>query len=93
MAFPVASGFLADSLAFWLRGLAMGNAVGLLADSYALGAVEHLTSLVWAFDLAFGLLALNVADSVSGFSAGGVALGGFADWIADGWAVWVVALP
>ena len=40
VAFPVALGFFADCLAFGLGSLAVGDTVGSLADSDALGAVE-----------------------------------------------------
>ena len=42
---------------------------------------------------ALGLLALDIADGVSGFLAGGVASGGFADGVADGGALGVITLP
>jgi hypothetical protein len=93
MAFPVASGLLADSLAFWLRGLAVSNAVRLLANSYALRAVKHLASLVRALDLTLWLLALDIADSVSWLGARCVTFGRLAYWITDGGTVGVVALP
>ena len=93
MAFPVTFRFFADWFTFWFRGLAMSNAMGLFADSNALGAVEHFTSLIRAFNFTFGFFAFNVADCVFGFSATGVALRGFTDWVANGGAMWVVTFP
>ena len=42
---------------------------------------------------ALRLLALDIADGVSGFLAGGVASGRFADGVTDGWAFRVITLP
>ena len=64
VALPVALGFLADSLALGLGGLAGGDAVGLLADSDALGAVNGFAGIGGALHFALGLLALNIAHSV-----------------------------
>ena len=93
MAFPVTFGFFANWFAFWFRSLAMCNAMGLFADSDALGAVEHFTSLIRAFNFTFGFFAFDVANSVFGFSTGSVALRGFANWVANGGAMWVVTFP
>ena len=93
VAFPVTFGFFTNWFTFWFRGLAMSNAMGLFADSDALGAVEHFTSLIGAFNFTFGFFAFNIADSVFGFGAGSMALGGFADWVANSGAMWVIALP
>ena len=93
VALPVASGLFADGLALGLRGLAVGDAVGLLADSDALRAVEHLAAFVGALDFTLGLLALHIANGVLGFGATGVALGRLAHGVADGGAVRVVAFP
>jgi len=93
MALPIALRLLAHGFALRLRRLTVGNAVRLLTYGNALGTVEHLASLVRTLDLTLGFLALNVANGVPGLCAGGMALGGFAYWIADGWAVGVVALP
>ena len=67
VAFPVTFRFFADWFAFGFRGLAMCNAMGLFADSNALGAVEHFTSLIRAFNFTFGFFAFDVADCVFGF--------------------------
>jgi hypothetical protein len=93
VALPVASGLLADSLALGLGGLAVGNTVRLFADCDALGAVKHFAALVGALDFAFRFFAFDIADCVFRFRAGGVALGGFADWVADRRAMGIVALP
>jgi hypothetical protein len=93
VAFPVALGFLADRLAFWFGSLAVGDAVRLFANCNALGAVEHFAAFVGALDFTFGLFAFDIADCVFGFGAGSMAFGGFADWVANGWAVRVIALP
>ena len=93
MAFPVTFWFFADRFTFGLRGLAVSNAMGLFADSDALGAVEHFTSLIWAFNFTFGFFAFNVTDCVFGFGTAGVALGGFANWVANSGAMWVVTFP
>ena len=93
MTFPVTFRFFANWFAFWFRCLTVSNAMGLFADSNALGAVEHFTSLIRAFNFTFGFFAFNIADSVFGFSAGSVALRGFADWVANSGAMWVVTFP
>ncbi len=93
VALPVAFGFLADGFTFRLGSLAVSDAVGLLADGDALGAVEHLAAFVGAFNFTLGLFAFYIADSVLGFGAGSVALGRLADWVANGGAVRVVAFP
>ena len=67
MTFPVTFRFFADWFTFWFRGLAMSNAMGLFADSNALGAVEHFTSLIRAFNFTFGFFAFDVTDCVFGF--------------------------
>ena len=51
VALPVAAGFLADGLAFGFRGLAVGDAVGLLANSHAFRAVEKFAAFIRAFNL------------------------------------------
>ena len=53
MAFPVTFRFFADWFTFGFGGLAVGNAMGLFADSDALGAVKHFTSFIGAFNLEF----------------------------------------
>jgi hypothetical protein len=64
LTFPITFWFLTDWLAFWLRCLAMSNAMGLLAYSNTFRAVEHFTAFVWAFYFAFGFLTFYIADSV-----------------------------
>ena len=93
LAFPVAFWFFTDWFAFWFRCLTVGNAMGLLAYSNTFWAVEHFTAFVWAFYLALWFFTLNVADSILWLSAWCVASWGFADWIADSGAMWVIALP
>ncbi len=68
VAFPVASGFLANGFTLRLGGLAVSDAMRLFADSHTLGAVEEFTAFVRAFDLTLRLLALNITNSVLGFS-------------------------
>jgi hypothetical protein len=51
VAFPVAAGFLADGFAFGFRSLAVGDAVGLLANSHAFRAVEEFAAFIRAFNL------------------------------------------
>jgi len=65
---PVTFGLLADCFAFRLWSLAVSHAVRSLADCDTLGTVEHLAAFVWAFYLAFRLLAFDVTDCVSWFS-------------------------
>jgi len=83
----------ADDLAGGLRGVAVGNALRVVTDRDALGSDSGLVGFVWALYLADGLLALDVAVGVGGLFAGGVALGGLADRLADGRALGLVALP
>ena len=68
VAFPVAFRFLANGLTLRLGGLAVSDAMRLFADGNTLGAVEEFTAFVRAFDLALRLLALNITNSVLGFS-------------------------
>jgi hypothetical protein len=68
VALPVALGFFTDGLAFRFRSLAVGDAVGLLADSDTLGAVKQFASFVRALDFTLGLLAFHIANCVFGFS-------------------------
>ena len=93
VAFPVTLGLFTDGLTFRAGGLAMGDTLGGLADGDTLGAIFSLTGLIRALDLTFGLLALDIADSVSGFLAGSVASGGFTDGVTDGRALGVITLP
>ena len=69
VAFPVAFGFFANWLTFWLGSLAMSNAMGLFADSYAFRAVKHFTTFIRAFNFAFGFFAFDVANGVFRFGA------------------------
>ena len=71
----------------------MGHAMGLLADRHAFWAVFSFAGFVGAFDLAVGLLAFHVTDSVSRLLAGSVASRGLAYRIANGWAFRIVAFP
>jgi hypothetical protein len=91
--FPVALGFFTNCLTFGLGSLAVCHAVRSLADSDALGAVEHFASFVRALDFAFRFFALDVANGVFGFGARSVTFWWFADGVADGGAVGIVALP
>ena len=93
VAFPVTFRFFADWFTFRFRCLAMSNAMGLFADSDTFGTVEHFTSFIGAFNFTFGFFAFDVANSVFGFSTGSVALRGFANWVANGGAMWVVTFP
>ena len=93
MAFPVTFWFFTDWFAFWFRGLAMSNAMGLFADSDALGAVKHFTSLIGAFNFTFGFFTFDVANGIFGFSAGSVAFWGFANWVANSGTVWIITFP
>jgi hypothetical protein len=51
VAFPVASGLLADGLTLGFRSLAVGNAVRLFAHSDTFRAVEHFAAFIRAFNL------------------------------------------
>jgi len=93
VALPVALGLFTDGFAFGFGDLAVGDAVGGLADGHALGAVFHLAGLVGAHDLAVGSFALDVAHSVFRLLAAGVALGRFADGGTDGVTPGIVAFP
>ena len=93
VAFPVAFGFFTNRFAFWFGGLAMSNAVRLFANSNALGAIKHFASFIRALDFAFRFFAFNIANSVFRFGAGGMALGGFADRVANSRAMGVIAFP
>jgi hypothetical protein len=93
MAFPVTFRFFTDWFTFWFGCLAMSNAMGLFADCNTFWAVEHFTSLIRAFNFTFGFFAFDVANGVFGFGTGSVALGGFANWVANGGAMWVVTFP
>jgi hypothetical protein len=93
VAFPVTFRFFANWFTFWFRCLTVSNAMGLFAYGNALWAVKHFTSLIGAFNFTFGFFAFNVTDCVFGFSATGVALRGFADWVANSGAMWVVTFP
>jgi len=53
VAFPIAFGFFANRFAFGFRSLAMSDAMGLFANSYAFRAVEHFATFIWAFNLKF----------------------------------------
>ena len=91
--FPVASGFFANSFAFRLRGLAVSNTVGLFADSYTFRTVIHFATFVGTFDFTFRFFTFNIANSVSGFSAGSVAFRGFANGVTNSGTMGVVAFP
>ncbi len=67
VAFPVASGLFTNGFALRFRSLTVGNAVGLLADSNTLGAVELFTAFIRALDLALRFLAFYVANGILGF--------------------------
>ena len=93
MAFPVTFWFFAYWFAFGFRCLAVSNAMGLFAYSNTFGAVKHFTSFIGTFNFTFGFFAFDVADCVFGFSAGSVAFWGFANWVANSGAMWVVTFP
>jgi hypothetical protein len=93
VAFPVTSGFFANGLTFGLGSLAVSNAMGLLANSNTLRAVEHFATFVRAFNFTLGFLTLHIADGVLGFSATGVAFGRLTDRVADSRAVRIVTFP
>jgi len=93
VAFPVAFRFFTYRLTFGFRRLAVSYAVRLFADCYALGAVEHFTAFVGAFDFAFGFFAFYVADCVFRLGTGSVAFWGFADGIANCRAMGIIAFP
>jgi hypothetical protein len=90
---PVATRLLTDGFALGFRCLTVSYAVWLLANSYALRAVEHFATFIGAFDFTFRLLALDIADSILRFSAGCVTFGRLAHRVANSRAVRVVALP
>jgi len=93
VAFPVTSGFFTNSFTFGFRDLAVSNTVRRFADSDTFRAVFSFTGFFGAHDLAVRSFALNVTNSVSGFLAGRVALGGFANGSANCVASGVVAFP
>jgi hypothetical protein len=67
--FPVAFGFLADSLTLRLRSLAMSDTMGLLANSDTFRAVKHFATFIRALNFTFRLLTLYIANSILGFGA------------------------
>ena len=69
VAFPVTFRFFADWFAFGFRCLTVSNAMGLFAYGNTLGAVEHFTSLIRAFNFTFGFFAFDVTNCVFGFGA------------------------
>ncbi len=69
MALVLASRVCAHDLAGWLGSIAVGNALRVITDSDALGSNTGLEWLVWALNLAYRLLALDVAVSVRGLFA------------------------
>ena len=93
MAFPVASWLFTYCFAFWLGGLTVSDTMRLFADCYTFWAVEHLATFIWAFNFAFWFFAFYITDGVSWFSAGSMAFRRFAYWVADSWAVRIVAFP
>ena len=93
VAFPVTFRFFANWFTFWLRCLAVSNAMGLFADCNALGAVKHFTSFIGTFNFTFGFFAFDVADCVFGFGAGSMTFRRFANWVANSWAVRIVTFP
>jgi len=93
MTFPIAFRFFAHWFTLGLGSLAVSYAMRLFADSNTFWAIKHFTSFIWAFNFAFWFFAFNIADSVLWFGTAGVAFWGLADWIADSWAMWVIAFP
>jgi len=84
MALPITFWFFANCFTFGLRSLAMSHTVRSFAYGDTFRTVEHLTSFIRAFDFAFGLFALNIADSVLGLCARGMALRRLANRVTDG---------
>jgi len=93
VAFPVAFGFFADRLAFRFGRLAVSDAVRLFAYCDALRTVEHFAAFIGTLDFALWFFAFYITDRVFRFGAGCMAFGWFADWIAYGWAVRIIAFP
>jgi len=93
VALPIATRLLADGFTLRFRCLAVSYAVRLLANSYALRAVEHFTTFIWTFNFTFRLLALNIANGILRFSAGCVTFRRFTYRIANSRAVGVIAFP
>ena len=71
----------------------MGHAMRGLADGHAFRTVFSLTSLIWTHDLTVGLLTFDVADSVFGLLATGVAFGRLADRLTDRVTTGIVTFP
>jgi hypothetical protein len=67
--FPIAFRFFANRLAFRLRCLTMSNAMRLLANSNAFGAIEHFASFIGTFDFTFWFFAFNIANRIFRFGA------------------------
>ena len=93
VAFPVASRFFADGFTFRLGGLAVSDAVGLFADGHTFRTVEHFTTFIRAFNFTFGFLTFYITNCVFGFSTGSVTFGRFANGVANGRAVRIIAFP
>jgi len=93
VAFPVTFRFFADWFTFGFGGLTVGDAMGLFADSDTFGAVEHFATFIGAFNFTFGFFAFDIANGVFGFSARGVTFRGFANWVANSRAMWVITFP
>jgi len=93
LALPVALGRLAHWGADGVWCLALGAAVSWGADSLALRAILLLAEILRAANIALWLVAMDLALRTLSLLAVDLALRSFADWVADCWADWVIALP
>jgi hypothetical protein len=93
MTFPVALGFLADSLALRFRSLAVSYAMRLLANCDTFRAVEHFAAFIRAFDFTFRLFTFYIANGIFRLSAGRVAFRRLTYGITDCRTVRIVTLP
>jgi len=93
LALPVALGGLAHRGADGVGSLALSAAVSRGADSLALRAILLLAEILRAANIALWLVAMDLALRALSLLAVDLALRSFADWVADCWADWVIALP
>lgn len=71
----------------------MSNALRSFTNIDAFSTIGGFAGFLRAFDLAFGLLALNIAEGVLGFLASCVATWWLAYWVANWLTLWFIALP
>jgi hypothetical protein len=93
MAFPITSWLFTYRLTFWFWCLAMSDAMRLLAHRHAFRTIEHFASFIRAFNFTFRFLTFHVANCIFRFSTRSMAFWGFADWITNSWAMWIVTFP